>query len=338
MEKFIRETIKSISSQTVKPKEIVVVDDASTDRTSRVVYEEFDKIVGIDTHLVMHRENKGIGVSRQDGVKYSKGDYIAFLSADDVYGPKFLEISSQKLSPKNGTFTDYYRWGYLEKNPLEVFKAPISNNQEDFRRDVIKWALQKNMFVMFSAIVMPKSWFEKISFEPELRHGEDGCSASNDKAGVSHEQRLSGNTNCNRYRGFHDKTAGLSFNTALVIARSHQRVNTQVQSYRCRPSRRQRNWGGHQGTGNPRRTAKSQADSAVKACYRDNVEVSRYVSTSGQHERGLEILKTEINKERDFKPANISIQIFGICKHCQKASENGVLETDGGQRCRRKKN
>lgn len=54
--------------------------------------------------------------------------------------------------------------------------------------------------------------------------------------------------------------------------------------------------------------------------------------------RSLEILKTEINKERDFKPANISIQIFGICKHCQKASENGVLETDGGQRCRRKKN
>jgi len=173
MEKFIGETIKSIANQTVRPREIIVVDDASTDRTGRVVCKEFDKIEGITTHLVIHRENKGIGVSRQDGVEYAKSDYIAFLSADDVYDPRFLELSSQKLSEKNGTFTDYYCWSYLLKNPLEIFKAPLSISQEDFRSDVIKWALQKNMFVMFSAIVMPKSWFEKIGFEPELRHGED---------------------------------------------------------------------------------------------------------------------------------------------------------------------
>ena len=54
--------------------------------------------------------------------------------------------------------------------------------------------------------------------------------------------------------------------------------------------------------------------------------------------RSLEILKTEIDKERDFKSANISIQTFGLCRNCQNASENGALETDGGQRCRRKKN
>jgi Fur family ferric uptake transcriptional regulator len=54
--------------------------------------------------------------------------------------------------------------------------------------------------------------------------------------------------------------------------------------------------------------------------------------------RSLEILKTEIDKERDFKSASISIQIFGLCRNCQNASENGALETDRGQRCQRKKN
>jgi Fur family ferric uptake transcriptional regulator len=35
--------------------------------------------------------------------------------------------------------------------------------------------------------------------------------------------------------------------------------------------------------------------------------------------RSLEILKTEVEKEKDFKSANISIQIFGLCRNCQKA-------------------
>jgi Fur family ferric uptake transcriptional regulator len=54
--------------------------------------------------------------------------------------------------------------------------------------------------------------------------------------------------------------------------------------------------------------------------------------------RSLEILKKEIDKERDFKTANISIQIFGLCKNCQNASENGALEIIGGQRWQREKN
>jgi Fur family ferric uptake transcriptional regulator len=52
----------------------------------------------------------------------------------------------------------------------------------------------------------------------------------------------------------------------------------------------------------------------------------------------LEFLKSEVAKEKAFKLDNISIQVFGMCRNCQKASENGALETDGGQRCRRKKN
>ena len=49
-------------------------------------------------------------------------------------------------------------------------------------------------------------------------------------------------------------------------------------------------------------------------------------------------LKSEIDKDKTFQPDNISIQVFGVCRECQKASANGAQETDGGQRCRRKKN
>ena len=53
---------------------------------------------------------------------------------------------------------------------------------------------------------------------------------------------------------------------------------------------------------------------------------------------GLEILKSEVDKERDFKSDNISIQIFGLCKDCQKSSKNREFRMEGDKRCREKKN
>jgi len=165
-ERFLEETLKHIMNQTfLEPYEVIVVDDCSTDKT-REIAEKYS------TRIIVHERNEGIGSSRRDGVLSSEGDYIAFCSSDDLWSLFFLEESYKHLNENTATFTDYY---YINDSPFPVgqFKAPRYKSQEEFRKLVIEWALKKNMFVNFSSVVIPKQIFEKVNFEPSLRHGED---------------------------------------------------------------------------------------------------------------------------------------------------------------------
>jgi len=169
--KYLRHTFYSVVCQTVAPCEIVVVDDCSTDATLDVV-RSWKILFKFPLKIITHEENMGIGVSRQDGAIAAKGDYVCFLSSDDVLHPKFIESSIPYLDGTHGTFTDYWRCDELLK-PTSPFVAPHFTNDGEFRILAINWALQKNMFVNFSSVIIPKSFFKKVEFVPDLRHGED---------------------------------------------------------------------------------------------------------------------------------------------------------------------
>src|SRR5215203_2066024 len=83
-ERFIAEAIQSVLDQTFRDFEMIVVDDGSTDATERIVRQ-------FSGSLSYHRqENSGVGVARNLGVECSKGEWIAFLDADDVWYPTKL--------------------------------------------------------------------------------------------------------------------------------------------------------------------------------------------------------------------------------------------------------
>lgn len=174
-EKYLAETLYSIHRQTVKPYEVIVVNDCSTDRTG-LIADSCGKLYFHDIKFshYKHEENKGIGATRQDGIRFAQGNFIAFLSSDDVYHPDFIKASIQQLDqdPYAATFTDYYRCN-AELKPFEVFRCPYYRTWEEFRILVLNWALQINMFVNFSSVVMPKNWFSTVGFSSSQRHGED---------------------------------------------------------------------------------------------------------------------------------------------------------------------
>ncbi len=89
-EKFLKSCLDSVFSQTVKPSEVLVVDNASTDKTTTIASK-------YDVRLIKKSENLGIGDSRKKIVDYAKGEYVAFLSADDMWEPTFLEDSMKYL-------------------------------------------------------------------------------------------------------------------------------------------------------------------------------------------------------------------------------------------------
>jgi len=82
----IGRTLESILSQTLKPKEIIVVDDASLDniKATLIPYKK-------DITLVEHKKNMGAAAARNTGIKQSKGNFLAFLDADDTWRPNKLE-------------------------------------------------------------------------------------------------------------------------------------------------------------------------------------------------------------------------------------------------------
>lgn len=80
-ESFIKETLDSVLSQTYRNLEILVCDDASSDRTVDIVksYKEKDERI----ILIENRENLGISLNMNNGICNAKGKYIAILDADD---------------------------------------------------------------------------------------------------------------------------------------------------------------------------------------------------------------------------------------------------------------
>ena len=83
---YIGETLDSVLSQTYPRKEIIVIDDGSTDSTPQSL-EAYNSTV-----RSIRQENAGAGAARNAGVKAASGDYIAFLDADDLWLPEKLDV------------------------------------------------------------------------------------------------------------------------------------------------------------------------------------------------------------------------------------------------------
>lgn len=77
--KFIRETIKSVLTQTLSNFEVIVVNDGSTDGTQAVL-DTFS-----DARLtVLRQDNRGVSAARNAGLAVARAPYIFFLDADDI--------------------------------------------------------------------------------------------------------------------------------------------------------------------------------------------------------------------------------------------------------------
>lgn len=83
--KYVGEAIESALAQTYKDYEIIVVDDGSSDNTSEVLAEFGDQVT------VIYQENRGLSAARNTGIRASKGEYVAFIDADNVWMPAMLE-------------------------------------------------------------------------------------------------------------------------------------------------------------------------------------------------------------------------------------------------------
>ena len=81
---LLKRAVASLYKQTYKPKEIIVVDDGSTDKTAQI-QQDFPKII------YLYQPNRGVSSARNLGIKNAKCEWIAFLDSDDEFHPHKLQ-------------------------------------------------------------------------------------------------------------------------------------------------------------------------------------------------------------------------------------------------------
>lgn len=87
---YIAESISSVIGQTYSNWELIIIDDASQDDTIHIVEEHARQEKRIKLHPLP--TNQGAGFARNIGIKASKGDFICFLDADDLWIPDKLRV------------------------------------------------------------------------------------------------------------------------------------------------------------------------------------------------------------------------------------------------------
>lgn len=116
-EKYIAETIESVLLQTFKDFEIIIIDDGSTDNSLKNL-EPFKEKVKLITQINSER-----AVSRNNGVKNSTGEYIAFLDSDDIWLPNKLEKQIEILDKNKEIVLVYCACNRIDENSKKTLTA-----------------------------------------------------------------------------------------------------------------------------------------------------------------------------------------------------------------------
>ncbi len=123
--KFIENTLESVRNQNFSDYEIIVINDGSTDNTLELLKNYFYKHSGLN-HQIIDQKNKGIGGARNVGIKAARGEFIAFLDADDLWFPSKLEKVKQYIDTSYDADLichDEY-WVTEGKNKIKVRYGP----------------------------------------------------------------------------------------------------------------------------------------------------------------------------------------------------------------------
>jgi len=163
--RWIRESINSVLYQTYQDFELIVVDDGSTDSTGKIVHQFHDERI-----RYIYQENKGLAGARNTGIQASKGEYIGFLDADDLWHPEMLEacISYLEFNPQ----IDVVRTGFHYIDP-DGKRMEVEPEWGPWCGDVLDRLIVNNVFIALAAIIRRRCFEGAGLFDESLRANED---------------------------------------------------------------------------------------------------------------------------------------------------------------------
>jgi glycosyltransferase involved in cell wall biosynthesis len=152
-EKYVKQSVESILSQTYKNFELIVIDDGSTDKSFEIVAKLAEKDKRIK--FLKNDRNLGVSATRNRLIDIAKGEYVAIMDSDDISLPERLEKQVAFLSEKkelgllgssvevineNGKKIGFWKYPetHDEISVEMIFNSPFASSSVIFRKDFVK--------------------------------------------------------------------------------------------------------------------------------------------------------------------------------------------------------
>ena len=170
--KFIKKTIRSVINQNFYSWELIIVDDASNEKT-KIILKRIQRYKKIRIYWLS--KNKGAGYCRNFAIKKSKSKYIAFIDSDDIWKKNKLknQINFMKKNNYSFTYTNYETFGKKKK----IISVPRKFNFFDFIHNtsictssmIIKRHIAKD--VKFTNTKICEDYFYKCGVLKKTKYG-----------------------------------------------------------------------------------------------------------------------------------------------------------------------
>jgi glycosyltransferase involved in cell wall biosynthesis len=161
---FLTSSIESVLRQTFSPLEIIVVNDGSTDNTYNILEPYLTEI------RYFSQTNAGPGAARNLGLRHAKGEYIAFLDADDIWLP-------QKLERQMDLFLKNSNIGMVYSRYVEFFTNGCTNTttlpKKAYSGKIFERILVGNFICMSTVVVRSRTLNLIGMFDESLITAED---------------------------------------------------------------------------------------------------------------------------------------------------------------------
>lgn len=180
MARFVCEAIDSVIDQTYKNIELIIVDDGSTDKTHDIIMRRYEKEMNESKSrfAIIKKENGGTASALNEGIKQATGDYIKWLSADDILYPTAIQdmiwfgIEDHAAQAKNAIFYTDYDIVDEGGNQIGEFLEPKERESKDLAAKVDE--LFQKFYGNGSTSLIHKNVFTKCGlFDDGLPHSED---------------------------------------------------------------------------------------------------------------------------------------------------------------------
>lgn len=171
-EQSIATTLQTVLDQTYQDFEIVIVNDGSTDYS----VEEVAKVLDPRIHLI-HQSNAGVSAARNRGIEEARGEYIAFLDADDEWKTDYLKAQyelTQKY-PECSVFACNYEFKDTQgKITSTIIRKLPFKGEDGILSNYFEVASCSHPPLWTSAVMVKKSAIQSVrGFPVGIKTGED---------------------------------------------------------------------------------------------------------------------------------------------------------------------
>lgn len=165
VEKYISKCLATTVNQTLDDMELIFVNDGSTDNSEKYI-KEYQEIYP-NKIVYLEKENGGLSDARNYGMRYAKGEYIAFLDSDDYVELDMYELMYNKAKECNFDMVECnFYWQYPNKQKVDIGEIYHSKKEALEKARVVAWnKLYKREIVNKSEIIFPKGLrYEDVEF------------------------------------------------------------------------------------------------------------------------------------------------------------------------------